>query len=575
MKMNKWPYLLSSMQAAFLLLVISSIFLVMSMKFLSGSEAVIVEYVFFDYNSVLMSFPVLFDFHTLLYGSIVCFISGCVMVYSSSYMGSDVYLQRFTWVMMLFVSSMNLFIYVPSLVSLLVGWDGLGLVSFCLVIYYQNSKSLGAGLMTVFMNRVGDCAILLGIGYTFNLGHFSSEAMWEFNFMGFVVIMILISGLTKSAQVPFSSWLPAAMAAPTPVSALVHSSTLVTAGVFLLIRFHSFLENFYYFNFILLVISSMTMVMAGAAALYETDLKKIIALSTLSQLGVMMFSISLNLINLALFHLFTHAIFKALLFLCAGNIIHCHFNNQDIRKMSFLWKDLPVTSTCFNIGSLALCGFPFLAGFYSKDLIIEMMMFNQTNFLIGAIMMVATMLTSAYSIRLCFFVFWSSMGQGSVMSIFDEDKNILFAISLLTSVAVIGGSSMAWLFFSPLTVPMLSMFSKTLALVLTLGGAFLMYKFSFFCENKQFGLFDDFILSMWSMGLLSNNFVSKPLMKLGHMYFSMMDMGWMELVGGGGVWRQSMSLARLNQFNQDDLFNIFFYLSFMSLFFCSLFMFIN
>nr|YP_009131207.1 NADH dehydrogenase subunit 5 [Cyanoplax caverna]AIA77056.1 NADH dehydrogenase subunit 5 [Cyanoplax caverna] len=560
-------YKASSIQASYFLFFISFIMMLSSLKLIMNYQKIMMEFIFFEYNSVLYTFPIFFEWYTTMFSSIVCFISGCVMIFTFSYMSSDVFMSRFVWLVMLFVLSMNFFIFIPSLVSLLLGWDGLGLVSFCLVIYYQNSKSLGAGLMTVFMNRVGDCAILLSIGFVFSMGHFNSEFFWNFDFMGFVIIMLMIAGLTKSAQLPFSSWLPAAMAAPTPVSALVHSSTLVTAGVFLLIRFYTFLESMYLFNFLLLMISSMTMIMAGLAANLETDLKKIIALSTLSQLGIMMFSISLKLFNLALFHLFVHAMFKALLFLCAGNIIHCHMNNQDIRKMGFLWNQLPVTSTCFNIANFALCGFPFLAGFYSKDCIIEMMVFYQTNIFITLNMMITTFLTAAYSARLFMIIFLSKMTQSCLSKIYDEDKMISTSLILLSLMAIMGGAIMSWLFFSPMVIPVINQMDKLLAFLITLIGGILTYKLFSLTEVKKLSHKIFFCFNMWFMVNLSNNFVSKPFLDSGSVVVKSLDLGWLEMMGGEGLFKKFIILMSLNQKNQSNLFNFFIFLSFITIIF--------
>lgn len=192
------------------------------------------------------------------------------------------------------------------------------------------------------------------------------------------------------------------MAAPTPVSALVHSSTLVTAGVFLLIRFFPFLKSFQFFQPSLLFISVLTLLIAGIGANYENDLKKIVALSTLSQLGVIIISLGMGMPYLALFHLYTHALFKALLFLCAGAIIHNSSNAQDIRVMGIVFSQAPLTTTCINVANLSLCGAPFLRGFYSKDLILEISLYQPTSLLIVFLIFVATGITAAYSLRLSF-----------------------------------------------------------------------------------------------------------------------------------------------------------------------------
>lgn len=192
------------------------------------------------------------------------------------------------------------------------------------------------------------------------------------------------------------------MAAPTPVSALVHSSTLVTAGVFLLIRFYPFLQTFKYFNSILLIIASLTISIAGLSALTECDLKKIIALSTLRQLGVIIARLGLGFPTLAFFHLITHALFKALLFICAGSIINFHHHGQDLRTVGNLAPQLPLTISSFLIANISLCGLPFLSGFYSKDFILETALFNPTNWVIFILFFTATILTIIYSIRLLF-----------------------------------------------------------------------------------------------------------------------------------------------------------------------------
>lgn len=213
---------------------------------------------------------------------------------------------------------------------------------------------------------------------------------------------ILLGAVTKRAQIPFSAWLPMAMAAPTPVSALVHSSTLVTAGVYLIIR----INNFYLGGALrmgLMYISICTIFMAGVGASLETDLKKIIALSTLSQLGVIIIILSVGYINLAFFHLLTHAIFKAILFLCAGVVIHGEGGSQDIRSMGLIYKLRPLVRMCMGLANLALSGFPFLSGFYSKDMLLEVVYMLNSNILLLTILCLATMLTILYSLRLSYY----------------------------------------------------------------------------------------------------------------------------------------------------------------------------
>lgn len=238
-------------------------------------------------------------------------------------MEGDNSLNKFIYIIFLFVASIALIILSPNIIRILLGWDGLGLVSYCLVIYYHNVKSYNSGMLTILSNRLGDIAILLCISWIVNFGSFNFYYIQYIDYDLYVILLlVVIAAITKRAQIPFSAWLPAAMAAPTPVSSLVHSSTLVTAGVYLLIRFHNLLE----YNSYLLVISVLTLFMSGLGANYEIDLKKIIALSTLSQLGIIMFILSLGQYEIAFFHLVRHATFKSLLFLCAGYYIHNNIN---------------------------------------------------------------------------------------------------------------------------------------------------------------------------------------------------------------------------------------------------------
>ena len=233
-------------------------------------------------------------------------------------------------------------------------------------------------MTTILSNRVGDVAILLRIAWLINYGR------WDFFYLQFIyerrgllllIVIVFLAAMTKRAQLPFSAWLPAAMAAPTPVSALVHSSTLVTAGVYLLIRFSFMIGE----SSFLLYLGLLTMFISGLSANFESDLKKIIALSTLSQLGLMIITIGVGLKDLSFFHLLTHAIFKSLLFLCAGVYIHSYGEVQDIRHVRNLFVSLPLTTLFFVIRTIALCGFPFFSGFFSKDIILEMLTMMQIN----------------------------------------------------------------------------------------------------------------------------------------------------------------------------------------------------
>lgn len=249
-----------------------------------------------------------------------------------------------------------------------------------------------------------------------------------------ILLFILVAAITKRAQIPFSAWLPAAIAAPTPVSALVHSSTLVTAGVYLLIRFNYIMgvRNF------LFCIGTFTIFMSGAGANFETDLKKIIALSTLSQLGLIIISLGLGLYEYAFFHLLTHAIFKSLLFLCAGVFIHSMGDTQDIRLLGGLSISFPVTSLYIIISSMALCGFPFLSGFYSKDILLELYFLGGPNLFILMLIFFSTIFTLTYRVRLAYFIFLNNIGGKRVVGL-SEKFGILAPIRVLLLLSTTAG----------------------------------------------------------------------------------------------------------------------------------------
>jgi len=311
----------------------------------------------------------------------------------------------------------------------------LGFTSFLLVIYYQNSYSLGAGLITVFTNRLGDVGLILSIGLLITIGQWRLSVIEGAGVC--VCLFVMLGALTKSAQYPFSSWLPLAMAAPTPVSALVHSSTLVTAGVYLLIRFFPVMVVHTEAIFIITLTRRLTIVLAGLAAFVEMDFKKIIAYSTLSQLGVMMLALGLGRPVLSFFHLLSHAMFKALIFICAGTYIFYHIHAQDLRIIGNIVDCLPITQLGFIISNLALCGFPFLSGFYSKDPVYELRVNESRNFIVAFFIVFGLLMTAMYSIRSMAF---SQLGPKNQVSLNCFRNNVLyftFPIFFLGRLAVV------------------------------------------------------------------------------------------------------------------------------------------
>nr|UBI44008.1 NADH dehydrogenase subunit 5 [Eysarcoris montivagus] len=489
---------------SFILFLFGLLFLSAGFMFLYNLYSVFLDWEVITLNSSYLSMSIYFDWMSLLFMSGVLFISSMVVFYSSSYMSLDLFKVRFLYIVLLFVLSMMFLIISPNMISILLGWDGLGLVSYCLVIYYQNYKSYNAGMLTILSNRIGDVAILISIAWLFNLGSWNYIYYLGFlnnNVSLWLLYLIILAAFTKSAQIPFSSWLPAAMAAPTPVSALVHSSTLVTAGVYLLIRYSELINSFFVDYFLL--ISCLTMFMSGLAANFEYDLKKIIALSTLSQLGLMMSVLFMGYSVCSYFHMLTHAFFKALMFLCAGLIIHCMNDSQDIRHMGGLIYCLPFTCTCFCISNLSLCGFPFLSGFYSKDLGLENMTFNYYNFYIYLIFYLSIGLTVCYSLRLIYFCFGGHSGLFS-SSCYNEDYSMLFSLVLLTFLSVFSGSMLMWLIFPYPGFFCFPLLLKLMPLIFILLGAWLGYSlslFSIYCTvlGTSYNYLTEIIGYMWFM----------------------------------------------------------------------------
>nr|YP_010688257.1 NADH dehydrogenase subunit 5 [Fusoleon stigmatus]WBR65451.1 NADH dehydrogenase subunit 5 [Fusoleon stigmatus] len=559
-------YLLSVCVISFyFLLSFSVVFFITGLYFIVNDLVVFIEWEVLSLNSSSIVMTVLLDWMSLTFMSFVLFISSMVIYYSDDYMHGDENLNRFIILVLMFVLSMVFLIISPNLISILLGWDGLGLVSYCLVIYYQNVKSYNAGMITALTNRVGDVALLLSIAWMLNYGSWNYIYYLEFmkgDFqMTVIAWLVVLAAMTKSAQIPFSSWLPAAMAAPTPVSALVHSSTLVTAGVYLLIRFNALFVNTY-LSKLLLLFSVLTMFMAGLGANYEYDLKKIIALSTLSQLGLMMSILSMGYYDLAFFHLLTHALFKALLFMCAGSIIHNMKNTQDIRCMGGLVMMMPLTCTCFNIANLALCGMPFLAGFYSKDLILEIVSLSHVNLLIYFLYFLSTGLTVCYSMRLTYYSLTGMFNFSSLSSISDCYWVMLKGMLGLLFLAIMGGSMLSWLIIPTPEMVCLPPLMKLMALIVSLMGGLLGYEifqFKISWDNKVLINYDltNFLGNMWYMPTISTSYLNYGSLKLGYGIIKIVDQGWNEYFGAQSIYQFSSNFSKINTFLQFNNFKIY------------------
>nr|ALO64596.1 NADH dehydrogenase subunit 5 [Lasioglossum minutissimum] len=415
------------------MLMLGLILLLMGMYMYMYNMMMVLEWMIFMSSSMKFNYMIYLDYMGLMYMSVVLIISFFIMIYSMNYMEGDIYINRFKFLLIFFIISMCLMIMSPNILSILLGWDGLGLISYCLVIYYQNKNAYNSGMLTILCNRLGDVGLLMLIGMSSYLGSWN---LMLYNLSGLMMFYMLISMITKSAQMPFSAWLPAAMTAPTPISSLVHSSTLVTAGVYLLIRYNKFMSLSV--KSYIIIISSGTMFMAGLMANYEFNLKKIIALSTLSQLGFMMSILGMGLVELGFFHLLIHAFFKSLMFMCVGGFIHSTLNNQDLRKFMGMMCLSPLKSVVFLFSLLNLSGFPFISGFYSKDLILEFMNISLMNKMVIYILMISSILTVNYSVRIIKLIYNNYLGSFTYQFMGDGGYMIFCKMTMMLIVIVLG-----------------------------------------------------------------------------------------------------------------------------------------
>uniref|UniRef100_UPI0031F3F4B9 NADH dehydrogenase subunit 5 n=1 Tax=Loxocephala sichuanensis TaxID=3080980 RepID=UPI0031F3F4B9 len=490
------------------------------------------EWTIFMMNSFNFTCIFLFDWISMIFMSFIFLISSCVLYYSLGYMNNDLNLIRFFYLVFMFIFSMVLFIMMPDLICLLLGWDGLGLVSYCLIIYYNNYISLSSGLLTVFMNRLGDVFLIISIGWFFNFG--SCHFIFYNNFfdmdLNFMIYLILFSSFTKSAQFPFCFWLPAAMAAPTPVSSLVHSSTLVTSGIYLIMRFNYYI--FFFDTSFLMFLSMITMFISGFGACLENDLKKVIAYSTLSQLGFMFFILSFGSLILCFVHLLIHAIFKSLLFLCSGFFIHCFIGNQDIRFMGGLLIQSPYISSCFCISLFCLCGFPFFSGFYSKDFIIELIILSEINYLYFFFFCLCIFLTLLYSFRLIYYLFFFNSFFFSMLN-FVYCNYMNMSLFFLFFFSLFSGSYIFWLFIDFVFV--IEMFLKFIPLYIMFIFFFLFFNFLsnvvLFCSYFIFFFFG----SMMFMNYFSSKFFLNYFFTFSTFSMMLIDNGWLEYKVSGGL----------------------------------------
>lgn len=581
---------------------------------LNRCPAYVKLYPWFDSGMFDATWGFLFDSLTISMCITVTFISTLVHFYSTGYMSHDPHQPRFMSYLSLFTFSMLMLITADNLLQLFFGWEAVGLCSYLLInFWFTRLQANKAAMKAMVINRIGDFGLALGIfliyvtfktvdySVIFSLVHYyNTKTIFLLNFelglLTTICVLLFIGAAGKSAQIGLHTWLPDAMEGPTPVSALIHAATMVTAGVFLLIRCSFIYETSYEALLIVCVVGCLTAFFAAVTGVLQNDLKKVIAYSTCSQLGYMVFSCGLSNYSVSMFHLMNHAYFKALLFLSAGAVIHALADEQDLRKMGGLLQVLPFSYIMIMVGSLALMGFPFLTGFYSKDIILELAYSNYNfsgifSFWLG---LFSAGLTSFYSFRLIYLTFIANPNgfKSSIENIHEAPFSLGLPLFLLGILSLLAGYLTKDLFIGIGTPywnnsifimaehiviiesEFMSLFIKWLPFIVSICSAsfaFLVYSYGLsfltdFYKNELGYLVYLFFNRKFFFDKIQNEIVCTNLLQIGYKTtYKVIDKGFIELYGPTGLSKILISFSQSSRKIQSGLLNHYASLMFIAL----------